>query len=60
MELNVVKCKSISFFTIINAIAFNYQLNRQILERVTVIKDLGVDFESSVTSEQHIEIRANT
>lgn len=56
MELNVGKCKSINFFRIKNPIAFDYQLNGQMLKKVTVIKDLGVYFESSVAFEQLVEI----
>jgi len=46
LELNIDKCKIISFTRSINSIIFNYKLNNIGLDRVSVIKDLGKYFES--------------
>jgi len=53
LELNIDKCNIISFTRSRNPIIFNYKLNNIKLVRVTVIKDLGIHFESDFSYKFH-------
>ena len=55
LSLNTDKCFVISFYKGNNYKLFNYSLNSNSLHRVTVIKDLGVIFDSNFTFKPHIE-----
>ena len=55
LELNIKKCNVISFTKGRNPPLFNYFIKGKMLERVNVIKDLGVIFDSAVTFTPHID-----
>lgn len=55
MDLNINKCKVITFHTIKNPIIYQYSINNINLQRITEIKDLGVFFNSQLSFNQHIE-----
>jgi len=54
MEININKCKTISFCRIRSPIYFDYKINGADLERVNSIKDLGVTVNSKMTFNEHI------
>jgi len=54
MEININKCKTISFCRIRSPICFDYKINGADLERVNSIKDLGVTVNSKMTFNEHI------
>ena len=54
LSLNKNKCNVISFYKGNNPLLFDYFINNDKLNGVSVIKDLGVLFDSSVTFESHI------
>lgn len=55
MSLNIKKCHIISFTRNRSEIKFNYSLGNTPLDRVGVIRDLGVIFDSKLTFRPHIE-----
>ena len=54
LTLNTNKCNVISFYKGNNPLLFDYFINSDKLNRVSVIKDLVVLFDSSVTFESDI------
>lgn len=61
LQINVSKCNVISFTRRreITFQYFNYNINGNALNRVQLIKDLGVTFDSKLTFENHIKIITN-
>lgn len=59
MQLNVTKCKTISFSKKKNLINFEYKANSVPLEKVNTIKDLGVIFDQELTFTDHIDYITN-
>lgn len=59
MTLNISKCKYIQFSKSKKKSFNNYHFNNNNLERVDMIKDLGVIFDSGFTFRQHTEICRN-
>jgi hypothetical protein len=55
-ELNVGKCKSITFLRLRHPIDFLYMLGGIILDRVDSINDLGVIMDSKVSFTGHIDV----
>ena len=55
MTLNVSKCSVISFSRKRNTLHFNYQLQGTLLQRSTLVKDLGVMLDSKLTFNEHNE-----
>lgn len=53
MELNIGKCKVMSFHTKMNPIIANYSINNTVLERVNSIRDLGVTMEPNLRFNTH-------
>jgi hypothetical protein len=56
LELNVGKCKSISFSRLRHPVEFFYMLGCIILDRVDSTTDLGVVMDSSMSFSRHIEV----
>jgi hypothetical protein len=56
LELNVGKCKSITFSRLLHPIEFSYMLGGIILDRVDSINDLGVIMDSLVSFIAHIDV----
>lgn len=56
LKLNINKSKSISFYRHKSPINFNYSIYGDIIEKVTVIKDLGVILDRSLSFKNHIEL----
>jgi hypothetical protein len=56
MELNVGKCKSITFSRLRHPIEFSYMLGGIILDRVDSINDLGVIMNSKMSFTGHINV----
>ena len=59
MELNVNKCKVMQFYRKKETTQFNYQVNDVNLEKVNVIKDLGVYFDREMSFNDHIDYITN-
>lgn len=55
LKLNIEKCKVISFGKKNSTIDFNYSINNSTLERVTLISDLGVMFDSQFNFKKQVE-----
>ena len=54
MSLNITKCQSISFFKIKNPIIYNYSFFNLNLSRCSLIKDLGIFFDSKLFFNHHV------
>ena len=54
LELNVQKCKVVSYTEKRNATLFEYKINNVSLERIDCISDLGVMFDSKLSFRYHI------
>lgn len=54
LYLNFVKCKTITFSKKSDVLIYNYRLGDHTLERLSVIKDLGVWLDSGLTYNHHI------
>jgi hypothetical protein len=54
LELNVGKCKSITFLRLRHPIEFLYMLGGVILDRVNFINDLGAIMKSKISFTRHI------
>lgn len=55
LDLNIDKCKVISFFRIKSPIHFQYSIDGISLSRVKIIQDLGVWMDEQLTFDRHIE-----
>lgn len=55
MELNIAKCKVLTFHTIRNPYIGTYHIDNTVLERVSQIKDLGVTFGQNLKFNNHFE-----
>lgn len=61
LNLNISKCKLLSFHRKQNPLVFHYSLNDNILDKTDKFKDLGVIFDSKFTFSEHItQIIAST
>lgn len=58
MEMNVMKCKVISFTRRQTQLNFRYDVNGTQLDRVSSIKDLGVIMDRKLTFNEHISVTA--
>jgi hypothetical protein len=56
LELNVGKCKSITFSRVRHPIKYSYMLGGIILDRVDSINDLGVIMDSKMSLTGHIDV----
>jgi hypothetical protein len=56
LYLNVTKCKVITFSRAKVQVTFDYSLNGQNLERVSVIRDLGGLMDSKLTFSEHVDV----
>lgn len=54
LDINISKCKTMSFTRNNNKITYFYNINGHVLERCTQVSDLGVIFDSSLTFVPHI------
>ena len=54
LHLNLSKCKTMSYYRTRNPILFNYQINNIYLERVTLIKDLGILYDQKLSFTDYI------
>ena len=55
MLINIDKCNVISFSRSHNLIIYDYKIDNQSLTRVSLIKDLGVTFDSRLTFTPHLD-----
>lgn len=55
LELSIAKCNIISFTNKLKPIVFDYFLSTTKIERVTVVKDLGVYFDSAISFNYHVD-----
>nr|CAI5827926.1 unnamed protein product [Callosobruchus analis] len=55
LNLNIGKCKVLSFCRKLNTIVFDYRINNVVLERCQQCKDLGVIFDCKFTFSEHIK-----
>lgn len=55
LKLNPIKCKAISFTLRKNPVHFDYKLHNVTLERVSVMRDLGVLLDSKLTFGPHVD-----
>ena len=55
LKLNPIKCKAISFTLRKNPVQFDYKLHNVTLERVSVMRDLGVLLDSKLTFGPHVD-----
>lgn len=55
LNLNIVKCKFMSFTSRQNPVVADYQINGVSLEKVNEVKDLGVIFDTKLKFKSHIE-----
>lgn len=56
MQMNVSKCKVITFTRRQSIISFDYSLDNTSLEKVRTIKDLGVTLDSKLRFNEHISV----
>jgi hypothetical protein len=56
LYLNVKKCKMITFSRAKVQVIYDYSLNGQNLERVSVIRELGVLMDSKLTFSEHVDV----
>jgi hypothetical protein len=56
LNLNVRKCKVITFSRAKVQVTYDYRLNGQNLERVSVKRDLGVLMDSKLTFSEHVDV----
>lgn len=54
MQLNIAKCKSITFSRCQSSVSYDYSINSNVVERVNSIRDLGVIFDSKLKFNEHI------
>lgn len=54
LELNIDKCKVITFSRKLKTINFNYHIDGQQISRVSIMRDLGVMFDSGLSFCDHI------
>jgi hypothetical protein len=55
MSLNASKCSMISFFKSKTSFVFNYEIGCDMLERKSLIRDLGVIFDEKLSFKAHID-----
>lgn len=55
LDLNIDKCKDMSFYRIRSPTHFNYTIDDIELTRVKIIQDLGVWFDEQLTFNRHID-----
>lgn len=55
LSLNVNKCKHITFTKNVNIVSTSLSLSNKILEKVKVVKDLGIYLDSKLSFERHID-----
>lgn len=55
MQLNIAKCKVLSFHRNTSPIFFEYKIDDRQLERVKTMKDLGLLFDEKFTFNEHID-----
>lgn len=55
LDLNLGKCKIMTFHRSQKSINYSYQLNHTTLQRVAEIRDLGLLFDKKITFSKHIE-----
>ena len=55
MHLNIKKCHVVSFSRRLSTLTFNYQINSEVLNRVTSTNDLGIVMDSKLSFKDHIE-----
>lgn len=53
LQLNVTKCKIVTYTRKVNPLTFNYSINGTAVARVSTIKDLGVHFDRALTFSVH-------
>jgi len=58
-SINVVKCSVISFSTFRNPLHYPYVINNVLLQRVSIIKDLGIYYSSTLYLSHHIDVIPN-
>lgn len=56
MELNIAKCNSICFTKKRNKTVFNYSIKGSPLSQVSIIRDLGITMDSSLSFVNHIDL----
>ena len=55
LYLNLKKCHTITFTRNTNKVQFNYNIDNTILNRVSVIKDIGVYFDTKMIFDHHVQ-----
>lgn len=56
LDLNISKCKTITFSRKVTVINYDYHINSETLTRTDSIKDLGIHFDSELSFSSHIEL----
>lgn len=59
LHLSLAKCKSITFTKNRNIIHSSYHINNSILNKVSIIKDLGILYDSKLHFDEHIDYITN-
>ena len=60
IDLNISKCAILSYYKSKNPVIVDYFIQNQLIQRVSVFRDLGVYFDTALTFKQHIsEIATN-
>lgn len=59
LYLNINKCSVVSFTRKIKKHNFQYYINRTLIDRKDVIKDLGITFDSKLSFNEHISVIVN-
>lgn len=60
LELNISKCKILTFSRKVTTLQYSYNIDNVILERCDTIKDLGVHFDHQLTFNYHINSIVNS
>lgn len=56
ITVNVTKCQCISYTRKKNPITYSYQFNAITIDKVEIVRDLGVMFDSKLTFSNHIDL----
>lgn len=57
LNLNLIKCKCMSFYRKLRPIDFNYSIDNTSLEKVSSMRDLGVIFDNKLNFNMHIDCK---
>lgn len=60
LHLNISKCKVATFSLKSNPVHFDYSVSSQVIERCTIIRDLGVYFDQKFSFSEHIRVTSKS